>query len=120
MASFVLPKKISEYNEEIVKRINLFYERAIFNNLIKEFLLFALPSSNENISKIGIKILNKYVADYETYYQDEKQYIINSVRELLELIDALNETKIMKIKSYIDSEKAEVELDKLKKYKKEF
>lgn len=120
MAYFVLPRKINEYNEEIVKRINFLYERAIFSNLIKEFLLFALPSNNENISKIGIKILNKYVNEYEAYYQDDKQYILDSAKELPELIDVLNETKVMKIKSYIDSGKAEVKLDKLKKYKKGF
>ena len=118
MTSSILPYEINMCSTSIKDGVNTLYEYGVYDKKTKWLLSISLLSEYYFIAKIGIDVLKIKTAEYSPYSLDDKEVVLKISKDILMSIKKLNEAKIKKIKTFVDSGKAEVKLEELKKYKK--
>lgn len=118
MTSSILPYEINMCSINIKDGVNTLYEYGVYDKKTKWLLSISLLSEYYFIAKIGIDVLKIKTAEYSPYSLDDKEAVLKISKDILKSIKKLNEAKIKKIKMFVDSGKAEVKLEELKKYKK--
>ena len=113
----IYPEIIKDKINEISEAIEYLYQNGFCDKKRSIVITKCLLSSSEFIMNLGFKMLNKIIADTGELEYEERQEMINLIKETKFNVGELNEYKKGALLSFIDGAKKEIELSKLKKYK---